>query len=403
MTSGSLKVCKSCTTKPLPLDRFSVRTKDSTLGKKGELADVCVECMTKDRERKRKKRAEQRAESGISERAHKPWVTDITVEAFMDMAAAAVEKDVEFRVEVDIDELVSLDNIPEKRVRLLAVKLNEVMRLHWSLSVHHARKDHTEWIFCCTQAKNRGKKGVSASERKRATKKMDRGHCEGWLRILTINSDSRMKISIIWLHVVEEERKRGNEKSELPYRQKAVYYYWHKQRELLSTSSGDRPSGSASPGPGEIMDAGPSSSHAMVSEIRKTESERESILPDSNFLHSPNMAFPVYQDVAESTSPEPIFKAIARPSCHNPQAAPYIPHPPPPDALPLQFAIEAPTVEPLNASTVFDEVTRAIESALAILDSYGPDNIDPGLLARIEAAFRPGLDFVKQFMRSEDR
>ncbi|HEV7737449.1 MAG TPA: hypothetical protein VGO47_08790 [Chlamydiales bacterium] len=86
--------------------------------------------MTHDRDKKRKRAAKTRGDENIIPK-HENW-EDILMDEFLENLTMASNSDIEFRVRVDTEDFVSLEESPGERARAIALLMSDVMGLHWT-------------------------------------------------------------------------------------------------------------------------------------------------------------------------------------------------------------------------------------------------------------------------------
>ncbi|KAI0640722.1 hypothetical protein C8Q79DRAFT_1107119 [Trametes meyenii] len=246
------------------------------MGKKGDPADDCAVCVDKKKaartvrdDRKRKEREGDDAEDGRGAEENKIPVLDfgeLLAEDFLEIVA-------ELEVPYNICARISVSGISpkaqaieqRKRADRLAQAIGEAQFMHWNHEKWYKRKRTDEEVhsYSCAQSASREQKAkVPRGEKGRASRRMERSECGGWLHITADAKSDVMTVCMkhgeqhkpykdigvpgkwkklvrkyasaltpgkIWREIVRRATK-GRKATEpgtaLPFRQKSIYYYW---------------------------------------------------------------------------------------------------------------------------------------------------------------------------------
>ncbi|KAI0672613.1 hypothetical protein C8Q78DRAFT_990991 [Trametes maxima] len=264
------KKCSNCKAER-PINKFRPRVKGVH---KGEPTAVCGRCMDKQNEARRARRDAKRArEEGGSDEGPGEEVEDgthhlgeMSAEEFLD-AIIHIEAPYLVRARVNVEAIAPKGRNSEMRKRADKVvkAIGEVLFLHWSYEKRykHKRQVSETLTFSCAQSADREQNPkVPKGPKPRDTRRMERFQCHGWLH-LTVSAESDvievslkhrehhkpykdielpeewktfikdhariMSPSQIWNHIVAKEMAGKSvltPGTALPFRQKAVYYYW---------------------------------------------------------------------------------------------------------------------------------------------------------------------------------
>ncbi|KAJ8469947.1 hypothetical protein ONZ51_g8667 [Trametes cubensis] len=261
------KTCTECHSEK-PLEDFGIRLHNTASGKKGELTAKCCSCIDRAAQRRAVREKAQRAEKRKAESAEIDEQSktladfeEIALETFIEVITGT-EDAIDVHARVNIASLAPKG--PECRARAdrVAAFLGECTMLHWTYERcrRRVRTADSMFLYSCAQSASRAKKGKDDYEKTRDTQRMPRFQCDGWLHIAVSPNSDVMEISLkhrlehvpyldielpekwktyirehgrgqtpgqIWRHILRVESEgRSVRDLHLPFRRKAVYYYW---------------------------------------------------------------------------------------------------------------------------------------------------------------------------------
>ncbi|KIJ29630.1 hypothetical protein M422DRAFT_268973 [Sphaerobolus stellatus SS14] len=256
---GCVCKSKSCGSQIQPLDNFGILPRGP---RKGQISESCRKCLENDAKRKRVKREEARNEKQEAE-----W-PKMELRAFFERVQAAKESDIDLRAIIETGDIVLLDLSSKERAEGISLMIDEVMKVHWTFRAQHSRQEHTEYVFTCAQDIERekrdnawAKKQSKSSGRTRDSRRMERGNCEGALRLFIVDGASQIRVHVrhvdthsayedirlpdewkkfildnlnmtpgkLWQAILGNEGLKKVGDVAVPFHQKSVYYYWHQQ------------------------------------------------------------------------------------------------------------------------------------------------------------------------------
>ncbi|KAI0642153.1 hypothetical protein C8Q79DRAFT_929170 [Trametes meyenii] len=258
-----------------PLNEFRPRVNNTKTGKKGDPADYCATCVDKKKatrvahdDRKRKAREETDEEDDVAE-GNKIPVLDFGEVAAEDFLEIVAELEVPYSIcaRVSVAAITPKEQAIEQRKRIdrFVQAIGEAQFMHWNHEKWYKRKRTDEEVhsYSCAQSASREQKAkVPRGEKSRASRRMERSECGGWLHVTAGAESDVMTVCMkhaeqhkpykdiglpgkwkklvrkyasaltpgkIWREVVRRAtkgRKATDPGTALPFRQKSIYYYW---------------------------------------------------------------------------------------------------------------------------------------------------------------------------------
>ncbi|KIJ37247.1 hypothetical protein M422DRAFT_50557 [Sphaerobolus stellatus SS14] len=119
------------------------------------------------------------------------------MEEFLERVPLCSSSDINIRVTIDPTEYLDEEASPEELGRVMADLLGDKMGLHWNIHKNFEHEKELECAFYCAQSSKRRKKAkVAGTGPKREARRMQRGECQGWLRVYIPKNSAKIRISL---------------------------------------------------------------------------------------------------------------------------------------------------------------------------------------------------------------